>query len=285
MIRPGLRAGFATAATALVLPAASAAGAERCCFLVDARVSGTLSLASGADLEAPGASAFHARWRWRVRHVVRYVEHGRIFNALTQVGSATRRELSIRLSESHVSLRGATCRRRAARELTGGRIEAYVSLEDTTDGRIALVVRAEHPALAPRCRRTPALPTAHLRPAPAGVLLRRSRALSLSWRDPIRLRDGQLVGSVEVRVRLVAIPPGRAAGALRPAARLRLSPGRSGARLAAARAHAREGRDREAAHPARGRGATGASRETSGRGLGTSRTSRDDGRRASGGSR
>ena len=63
MIRPGLSAGFATAAAALILPAASAAGTERCCFLVDARVSGTLSLASGADLESPGASAYRARWR------------------------------------------------------------------------------------------------------------------------------------------------------------------------------------------------------------------------------
>lgn len=229
----------AVAAVALIVPATGAAGTERCCFLVDARVSGRLSLTAGADLAAPGASAYRARWRWRVRHVVRYVEHGRIFNALTAFGSLRQRELSIRLSEERAGLRVPTCRREVSRDLARGSREAYVSLEDTTEGDIALVVRAGHPALRSRCSPALVLPTAHIGPAPAGVLLRQARALSLAWRDPIRLEDGRLVGSVEVSVRLSVVSPThvsaafhRGAGALPRTSRL--SPRPPGPRLAAA---------------------------------------------------
>ncbi|MGH3004450.1 MAG: hypothetical protein ACRDOS_00810 [Gaiellaceae bacterium] len=203
----------AVAAVALIVPAPGAAGTERCCFLVDARASGRLSLTAGTDLAAPGASAYRARWRWRVRHVVRYVEHGRIFNALTTFGSLRQRELSIRLSEERAGLRVPTCRREVSRDLARGSREAYVSLEDTTEGDIALVVRANHQALRSRCSPALALPTAHIGPAPAGVLLRQARTLSLAWRDPIRLEDGRLVGSVEVNVRLSVVSPTRVAAA------------------------------------------------------------------------
>jgi len=286
MTRLGMRA--AVVAAALIVPAASAAGAERCCFLVDARVSGQLSLAAGADLEVPGASAYHARWRWRVRHVARYVEHGRIFNALTRFGSVPRRALSIRLSEERAALRGPTCRRQVSRDVAGRSERAYVSLEDTTEGRIALVVRAGHPALRSRCSNAFAMPTAHVHPAPAGMVLRQARALSLAWRDPIRFEDGRLVGSAEVRVRLVAVRPTRVAGAFRSARAgdpPRLSPRRFGPRLARVRAREREGPDREVVPRVRGRGGTRASSGTSGRGLDTSRNAPDDERPASGGSR
>lgn len=203
----------AVASVALIVPATGAGGTERCCFLVDARASGRLSLTAGTDLATPGASAYRARWRWRVRHVVRYVEHGRIFNALTTFGSFRQRELSIRLSEERAGLRVPTCRRDVSRDRVRGSREAYVSLEDTTEGDVALVVRAAHPALRSRCSSALALPTAHIGPAPAGVLLRRARTLSLAWRDPIRLEDGRLVGSVELSVRLSVVPPTRVAAA------------------------------------------------------------------------
>jgi hypothetical protein len=89
----------------LIATAASAAATERCCFLVDARVSGRLSVTAGADLESAGAYSYRARWRWRVRHVVRYVEHGRIFNALTRIGAGPQGALSVQLSEERRSLR------------------------------------------------------------------------------------------------------------------------------------------------------------------------------------
>jgi Methylamine utilisation protein MauE len=88
---------------------------------------------------------------------------------------------------------------------------AYASLEDTTAGKIALVVRADHPALRSRCSRGTAIRTAHVIPAPAGVLLREGRDLSLDGREPIRRVDGSVVGSVEVRVSLRLLPP-RASG-------------------------------------------------------------------------
>lgn len=204
----------AVVAAGLVFPATSAGDTERCCFLVDARASGWLSLA-GADLAAPGATAYRARWRWRVWHVARYVEHGRIFNALTRLGTDRLGGLSLRFSEERAGLRTSTCRRKVSRDVAGRSEQAYVSLEDTTEGAIALVVRADHRALRSRCSPASALPTAHVRPAPAGVVLRRARALSLVWRDPIRLEDGHLVGSVAVRVRLVVVPPSRVAPALR----------------------------------------------------------------------
>jgi hypothetical protein len=202
------------AAAAVMFPAAGAAGTERCCFLIDARASGQLSV-SGSDLASPGASAYRARWRWTVRHVARYVEHGRIFNALTTFGSMRQRELWVRFSEERAGLRAPICRRKVSRVLAGAGEQAYVSLEDTTEGEIALVVRADHPALRPRCSPTFAPPTAHVRPAPAGVVLRQARTISLAWRDPIRLEDGRLVGSVEVRVRLMAFPPTLVAAAFR----------------------------------------------------------------------
>jgi hypothetical protein len=204
--RPGSSVAAALAAAALIVPAAGAAATERCCFLVDARVSGRLSLATGPELETPGASVYQARWAWRVRHVVRYVEHGRIFNALTQVGTRRPAELSIRLSEKRAGLRPAACRHTVSRDLVGAGERAFVSLEDTTEGRIALVVRADHPALRSRCAPRSAIPTAHVLPAPAGIALRESRALSLAWDAPIRLQDGSAAGSVEVRVGLRALP-------------------------------------------------------------------------------
>ena len=141
--------------------------------------------------------------------------HGRIFNALTRLGTDRQGGLSIRLSEERAGLRIPRCRRKVRRDVAGRSEQAYISLEDTTEGRIALVVRADHPALRSRCNPAFALPTAHVRPAPAGVVLRRARALSLAWQDPIRLEDGRLVGSVAVRVRLVVVPPPRVAAALR----------------------------------------------------------------------
>jgi hypothetical protein len=204
--RPGSSVAAALAAAALIVPGASAPATERCCFLVDARVSGRLSLATGAELETPGAGVYQARWAWRVRHVVRYVEHGRIFNALTQVGVRRSAKLSIRLSEKRTGLRPAACRHKVSRGPVDAGERAFVSLEDTTDGKIALVVGAHHPGLRSRCGPRSAIPTEHVLPAPAGVALRESRALSLAWDAPIRLQDGSAVGSVEVRIGLRALP-------------------------------------------------------------------------------
>jgi hypothetical protein len=173
----------------------------------------------------PSATAYRARWRWRVRHVARYVEHGRIFNALTQPRSAPRHRLAIRLFEQRAGLHAPTCRREVTRPVAARSEQAYVSLEDTTEGRMALVVRADHPALRSRCSPTVALPTAHVRPAPAGVLLRKAGVVSLAWRDLLRLEDGRPVGWVEVRVRLSAVPSARPAaahlGSFRPSSRTR----------------------------------------------------------------
>jgi hypothetical protein len=204
--RPGSSVAAALAAAVLIVPATGAAATERCCFLVDARVSGRLSLTTGAELEMPGTSVYRARWSWRVRHVVRYVEHGRIFNALTRVGPRRRAEVSIRLSEERAGLRPSACRHTVRRDLVDGGERAYVSLEDTTAGRIALVVRADRPALRSRCGLRSAIPAAHVVPAPAGVALRQSNALSLAWHGRTRLHHGAAVGSVEVRVALRARP-------------------------------------------------------------------------------
>jgi hypothetical protein len=197
----------AVAAAALIVPATGAA-AERCCFLVDAWVSGRLSLRAGADLEAPGSAVYDARWTWNVRHVVRYVEHGRIFSALTRFGTTRQAKLSIRFSEERVGLRASTCRRTARHDLMEAGKPAYVSLEDTTGGETALVARADHPALRARCSPGSAIPTAQVLPAPPGVVLRRARVLSLAWQEPVRL-DGRIVGSVAARVRLRILPSGR----------------------------------------------------------------------------
>jgi Methylamine utilisation protein MauE len=204
--RPGPSVAAALAVAALIVPAAGAAATERCCFLVDARVSGRLSLTTGPELATPGASVYRARWAWRVRHVVRYLEHGRIFNALTRVGQRQPAELSIRLAEERVGLRPSACRHTVARDVVDASERAYVSLEDTIGGKIALIVSAEHPALRSRCGPGVMIPTAHVLPAPAGVALRQSRALSLAWDAPIRLHDGAAVGSVEVRVGLRILP-------------------------------------------------------------------------------
>lgn len=204
--RLGSSVAAALSAAALIAPAAGAAATERCCFLVDARVSGQLSLTTGAELETPGASVYSARWSWRVRHVVRYIEHGRIFNALTRVGLMRQAALSIRLSEERAGLRPSVCRHAVSRDLVDAGERAYVSLEDTTAGKIALVVRAAHPALRSRCGLRAAIPTAHVVPAPAGVALRQLNALSVAWELPIRLDDGAAVGSVNVRVGLRLLP-------------------------------------------------------------------------------
>jgi hypothetical protein len=204
----GLGSSVATAiaAVSLIASATGAAATERCCFLVDARVSGQLSLTTGPELVRPGASVYRARWSWRVRHIVRYVEHGRIFNALTRVGLMRQADLSIRLSEERAGLRPTVCRHAVSRDLVDAGERAYVSLEDTTAGRIALVVHADHPALRSRCSLRAAIPTAHVVLPPAGVALRQSNALSLAWSAPIRLHDGSFVGSVNVRVSLRLLP-------------------------------------------------------------------------------
>jgi hypothetical protein len=204
--RPGTAVAAALAVATLVAPATAAADSERCCFLVDARVTGRLSSTAGADLDAPAAAVYRARWAWRVRHVARYVEHGRIFNALTRSGLTRRAQLSIRLSEERTGLRASTCGRTQRRSFVEAGERAYVSLEDTTEGEIALVVRADLPALRSGCAPGTAIPTAHVLPAPAGRLLRRAKTLMVSRHEPIRLDDGSVVGAVEVHVALRSLP-------------------------------------------------------------------------------
>jgi hypothetical protein len=201
------------AAALLAAPTPSSAASERCCFLVDARVSGWVSMTAGGDLEQAGAYSYRARWDWRVRHAARYVEHGRIFNALTPLRSAAKGGvLTARVSEERAGLRTRACERRTRLTLGGMSGRAYVSLEDTTEGTIALVVRAHHPVLRSRCVLAPAIPSAHVHPAPAGVVLRRARALTVSWQEPVRAgRSGPIVGSVRVRVHLRVVPPVRLA--------------------------------------------------------------------------
>jgi hypothetical protein len=113
----------AVAATALALSVGAAAAADRCCFHVQAAVSGHALTTNGPDLEHPGASAYRARWRWSVRHVARYVEHGRIFNALTapRLGKVTKHRFVSRLgnpgldTQADVQAGVAPTRRRARR--------------------------------------------------------------------------------------------------------------------------------------------------------------------------
>jgi hypothetical protein len=197
------------AAALLAAPATSSAASERCCFLVDARVSGWVSTATGGDIEYPGARSYRARWGWRVRHAARYVEHGRIFNALTPLRSAAKGGvLTGRVSEERAALRAPACERRTRLVLSGMSGRAYVSLEDTTEGRIALVVRAHHPALRSRCSPAPSIPSAHVHPAPAGVVLREARALTVGWQEPVRAAPSSaLVGSIRVRIRLRVVSP------------------------------------------------------------------------------
>lgn len=201
------------AAALLAAAPPSSAASERCCFLVDARVSGWVSMTAGGDLEHAGAYSYRARWSWRVRHAARYVEHGRIFNALTPLRSAAKGGmLTARVSEERAGLRTPACQWRTHLTLSGMSGRAYVSLEDTTEGTIALVVRAHHPAVGSRCSFAPIIPSAHVHAAPAGVVLREARALTVSWREPIRAAlSGPVIGSVRIRVRLrVASPSGLA---------------------------------------------------------------------------
>jgi hypothetical protein len=165
----------AAGAAALVLAVDNAGAGQRCCFLVDAAASGHAVATAGADLERPGAYVYRARWSWRVRRLARYVQHGRIFNALTTLGARPSSSLvSLRFSEMRESIHGPTCRRRLERRLTVRADRAYVPLEDALDGRIALVVRAHLPALRAGCNAAFAVPAVHVTRAPAGVTLRRA---------------------------------------------------------------------------------------------------------------
>jgi hypothetical protein len=231
--RPVLTLGVTAAL--LATPATTSAASERCCFLVDARVLGWIALTAGGDLEHAGAYEYRARWGWRVRHAARYIEHGRIFNALTPLRSpAHAGVLRAWVSEERAGLRTPACGRRTRLALSGMSGRAYVSLEDTTEGRIALVVRAHHPVLDSRCLSVPILPSAHVHPAPAGVFLREARALRVGWREPVRAEpSGPALGSVRVRVRLRVVPGSRLAR--------ELSPRPGGRRLEVARSHGWEG--------------------------------------------
>jgi hypothetical protein len=131
--RPVLTLGVTAAL--LATPATTSAASERCCFLVDARVSGWIALTAGGNLEHAGAYANRAPWGWRVHHAARYIEHGRIFNALTPLRSpAHGGVLAAWVSEERAGLRAPACERRTHLTLSGMRGRAYVSLEDTTEG-------------------------------------------------------------------------------------------------------------------------------------------------------
>jgi hypothetical protein len=106
-------------------------------------------------------------------------------------------------------------------------------------GRIPLVVHAHHPGLDSRCLPAPILPSAHVHPAPAGVLLREARALTLRWREPVRAApSGPVIGSVSTRIRLRVVPESRLAR--------ELSPRPCGPRLEVSRSHGRESPGRRA---------------------------------------
>ena len=195
---------------ALVVAPGAPAATERCCFLVDAAVSGHAVATEGVDLERPGAHAYRARWHWTVRHVARYVEHGRIFNALTTVDPRpSRSRVSFRLAERRDSLRGRPCSSRLRRLADVRRSRAYVSLEDALDGRLTLVLRAHLRAFRPRCSPSLALPLAHTTRAPAGLALRRSSVVSLNWREELDLGDAETAVRVRVRLRFFPEPLAR----------------------------------------------------------------------------
>jgi hypothetical protein len=195
---------LALAAAALAFFSNDATAGGRCCFLIDAAVSGHAVGTGGADLERPGAYVYRARWSLKLRHVARYVEHGRIFNALTALNARPSPSLvSLRFTETRSSIRGATCRSRFHHRLTvrGGR--AYVSLEDAPDGRIALVLHAQLARLRPRCNSSVVIPSAYVTRAPAGIALRRAPLVSLSWQESVGAADAQPIrGDVSVHVRL-----------------------------------------------------------------------------------
>jgi hypothetical protein len=201
-----LAAVVAVAPTALALAVGSARAAERCCFLVHAAASGHAFATNGPDLEHPGAYAYRARWRWSVRHVARYVEHGRIFNALTAPRwGRPRSMISFRVSETLASMRGQTCRQELHRRVVARGDRAYVSLEDGLDGRLAVVLRARLPALRPRCNDALAFPLAHETRAPAGAILRDAPLISLRWRGQVA-DAGAIPVTVTIRVRLRFAP-------------------------------------------------------------------------------
>jgi hypothetical protein len=186
-----------------------ARAADRCCFLVEAAVSGHAVTTEGADLERPGAHVYRARWHWNVRHVVRYVEHGRIFNALTAVrAGASRSRVSLRFAETSDSLRGRPCSSRLHRNAVVPGDRAYVSLEDGLAGGMMLVLRAHLRVFRPRCNASLVVPLAHLTRAPSGEVLRRSSTMSLGWREDVHLAGGR--AAVKVRVRLRFIPESQA---------------------------------------------------------------------------
>ena len=196
----------ASVLAALVFIVESAGATERCCFLVDAAVAGHGVGTAGSDLESPGAYVYRARWGWRVRHIARYVEHGRIFNALTALGPRPSPSLvSFRFSETRRSIRGPTCRRRLQRPAAMRGDRAYVSLEDAPDGRIALVVHTYLFALRARCNSSFVIPLAHVARAPAGVKLRQAPVVSLGWRERVSAPHA-IRATVTVRVRLRFVP-------------------------------------------------------------------------------
>lgn len=201
-VRPA--ASLAAMAAALVLSSTDAGAGDRCCFLIDAAVSGHTVATGGADLERPGAYVYRARWSLQLRHVARYVEHGRIFNALTALDARPTLSLvSLRFSETKRSIRGETCRHRFHRRLTVRGDRAYVSLEDSPDGRIALVLHAQLRQLRPRCSSSTVVPAAYVTRAPAGVALRRAPVVSLGWQERVAADDAQTIrGGVKVQVRL-----------------------------------------------------------------------------------
>jgi hypothetical protein len=112
----------------LAIPASARADFERCCLRIEVQASGQY-VQKEQELT----------WSWTLRQVGRYVQHGRIFNAITGIegigfGSVIRGEFEAR---------GPVCHRRLA---IGdfAPSSAYASLEDSaSSGRIALVVRAE----------------------------------------------------------------------------------------------------------------------------------------------
>lgn len=191
---------------ALFFAVGSARAAERCCFLIDADVSGHALATAGVDLERPGGYVYQTRWSWSLRQVARYVEHGRIFNALTALRSTPAHSLVFfRVSEERRSIRGPNCRHRLRRRGAVGGYRAYVSLEDASDGRIALVVHGRFSGPRPRCRSPFVIPPAHVTRAPAGVTLRRARVISLGWRERIGVGNA-MHGAVTIHVRLRFVP-------------------------------------------------------------------------------
>jgi hypothetical protein len=201
-VRPA--ASLGAVAAALLLSSTVASAGDRCCFRIDAAVAGQAVATGGADLERPGAYAYRARWSLEIRHIARYVEHGRIFNALTALGTRpSTSAVFVHFSETRRSIRGATCRHSFRGRLTVGSGRAYVSLEDGPDGRITLVLHAQLSRLRPRCNSSVVIPAAQVTRAPAGVALRRAPGVSLSWQERVGADGaGSVRGDVAVHVRL-----------------------------------------------------------------------------------